>query len=77
MPILRQIEGAVDAIPEFTVVASEPGEDLRLSGCARLCQYAGRSAKLPVTRRWFSGTAASWSLFRPARAHALVRLGAG
>jgi hypothetical protein len=31
MPVFRNVTGAVDAVPEYTVVESEPGDDMRLT----------------------------------------------
>lgn len=31
MPVLRNVSGAADSVPEYTVVESEPGEDMRLT----------------------------------------------
>jgi len=31
VPILRNVHGATDAVPEYTVIESEPGDDIRLS----------------------------------------------
>ena len=31
LPLLRNVRGATDAVPEYTVIESEPGEDIRLT----------------------------------------------
>jgi len=31
LPVLRNVMGATDAVPEYTVIAAEPGEDIRLT----------------------------------------------
>ena len=31
VPVLRKVEGATEAVPEYTVIEAEPGEDIRLT----------------------------------------------
>ena len=31
LPVIRNVQGAMDAVPEYTVIEAEPGEDIRLT----------------------------------------------
>jgi len=37
MPVLRNVTGAAEAVPEYTVIEAEPGEDIRLTTALGFC----------------------------------------
>jgi hypothetical protein len=37
LPVLRNVTGAVEAVPEYTVIEAEPGEDIRLTTALGFC----------------------------------------
>ena len=66
MPVFRDVTGAMDAVPEYTVVESEPAEDMRLTAALGFTNIPP-SEPTAATPRWSSATAARWSPPSPSR----------
>ena len=50
----------MEAVPEYTVIEAEPGEDIRLTTALGLCQCPAHPSRPPGMRRWCSATAGNW-----------------
>jgi hypothetical protein len=55
LPVLRNVQGAVDPVPEYTIIEAEPGEDIRLTaslGFANVPPVEPTAAHAPLVFRY-------------------------
>ncbi len=65
LPVLRNVEGAPDAVPEYTVIESEPGEDIRLTaklGFANVPPTEATAQHAPLVFRYRGQVVPSFTL---------------
>jgi hypothetical protein len=65
LPVLRDVTGAAEAVPEYTVIEAEPGEDIRLTTALGFCNVppAERTARhAPLVFRYRGNMVASFVL---------------
>lgn len=65
LPVFRNVEGALDAVPEYTVIESEPGEDIRLTaklGFANVPPTEATAQHAPLVFRYRGQVVPSFTL---------------